>query len=289
VLGEADLTSTAKVPTPERAEGANLASAASMFSALGQQPKRAPVDARTAIADDADDLLDAASSPSEGEAKTDSGGDEASPFSFGKDVEQDETAGVPVLSDDGSDFGDLGSATEPKGGKKSGTGMSGRHKKAGTSSRTAKGPGAKGKSSSRMTSRRKTSGKDSGRLILIGSMISLLIMGGVFGWIVYHRQPQRNKVVVGVDETDIKEMVKSTNKQAISALQGQDLAALESALAAIHATANRIDEFEAAAAKNNQGEDHVAYFLKQLKWADVYMLNKDLRDRIQILKSQARK
>jgi len=297
VLSETDFTSTTKVPTPDRAKPMHLAAAANMFSALGAA---APTAAKPttgasspAASDDIDDLADAAhaplpedTSPARGSSTV---GDSASPFTFGESPKKDETvSGLPILPDTGDDILALDEAPKPAAKDKPSTGTSSRHRKSGTASRTGKA-GAKGgsKSSTKMTARsRRGSGKDPSRMILIGSAISLVVIGILFAVVMKVRQPERRTVQVGTDDKEIAAMIRDTEQKVNGSLRSDDLAAMESALAALNATAARIEDFEKTAARSGDGEEKVAGVLQRLRWPDVYMQSRPLRERIGILKQR---
>ena len=304
VLSETDLTSTARVPSPVRAEQMHLASAANMFSALGQTPRPAAKAPKAPPADATDDLTDNGLIPAMPEDATPARGsaplaDTVSPFGFGQVSEKEETvAGLANLPESGDDL----ALDEAPAKDKPSSGTSSRHKKSGTSSRFGKSAAAKGgpgkltpkppgkgggKSSSKLTARsRRGSGKDSGRMVLYGSMISLALIGIAFVVMMQVRKPTTRKVQVGTDLSEITAMIKDTEKKVNDSLRSDELPAMESALATLNSTASSIEDFEKTALKSGDGEDKVEGVLRSLKWPDVYAQSRNLRDRIGIKKQQ---
>ena len=305
VLNETDLTSTARVPTPGRGDQMQLAAAANMFSALGQAPQTANKtrgNTPQPPADAIDDLNDDDQAPPLPEDPIPARAaaivsDTVSPFDFNKSPEKDETvAGLEDIPESDDRLA-LEAAPAPAAKDKPSTGTSSRHKKAGASSRIAKSPAKAGatskapskspKSSTKLTARsRKSSGKDSGRMILIGSIISLAVIGILFVVVMQVRQPTKRKVMVGTDLSEITAIIKDTEKKVNDSLRIDDLAAMESALATLNNASAKIADFEQTALKNGDGEDKVEGVLRSLKWPDVYAQSRNLRDRIGIKKRQ---
>ena len=161
-------------------------------------------------------------------------------------------------------------------------------KSADSKTATAKPPSkSSGKSSSKHTARsRRPAGKDSGRMVMIGSVISLVVMGIIFLVIMQMRQPEKRKVMVGTDLSELTTMVQETEKQVNAALRNDDLSEMEAALAKLNDTAQRIPDFEETARKNGESDDKVEGALRRLNWNDVYMQGRPLRDRISVKKQQ---
>lgn len=294
VLQETDLTSTAKVRTPGAAEPMNLAFAANMFSALGEAPKPAADDSRAnaAIADDQDDLADAADRPAS-EDTSPSGAQQviaeaASPFSF-KSPEKDETVSTPVLPDDlKSEDEALAEVEEVR--KDKDKAASNRHKKAGTtSSRVPKPAGAGGKKSSTAKSARSRhgGGKDHSKAILLISIALLVLIGIGFAVVAASKGGGRGGPKTEDWAASISKTITETRDEVNGALRSDDLAKLTAALSSLQRTANEVDAFSKKAESNGVSEDAINHHLERtLRWNDLYMQSRTLRDRIQVLKAR---
>ena len=230
-----DHTSTTKVPTFGQPSEMPLAGAASLFSALSSPDHHANGSPKTDSRpgeDGDDDLLDQADHPQ----VTTTPEPAESPFAddVTENSEKAETALIAAKGTIGKAATDEAPAIEDDEIKAKGKGTAKADPRKSTSARHSKPGTSKGKSS---RSARAKGGKDAGRMILMGSYISIaliiLIFGGVYMKKKGYLGAKKPVAAVGIDGDEIKAMVQSTMNMTVAAIRAEDLAQLEAAKAAM--------------------------------------------------------
>lgn len=276
-----DHTSTAKVPTPGSPMEMPLAGAASLFSALGEQVRSRPgpsgkTDSRPE-GDSEDDLLDQAEHLGSGTPEP-----AASPFAddVTSNSEKAETAMVPAMKKSGKSVTEEAPPVEEEPTTKPST--SSRRKAEGgrksSSARHAKPASGKGKSA--RSARGRSSGGDSSRMILFGSLISLLLIFVVFGAVMASKgKKTTTQTSSGLYDSELKSRVQSTMTQVVSAIRSEDVGQLRAAKAAIESTADLVDSFEIKAKRDGNSQEQIDSFLERVaKWPECYAMKRTVND-----------
>ena len=280
---EAPLLATAKVSPPSPAADSQLAAAANVFSALGNNSGSAA--RRSAAHGDDDDLVDRAYATPAEQLSPARGSPALGESPFGAQVhlgnaEKDETALVAALP--GTEEADLelgGDAPT----KKSGSSTSARRKAAkGSSNRIAKsgGKSAKGKSSRKSVSR----GKDRSMMVLMVGIGLLVLIGGAFAVMMVNKGSGSRTTTAApapnAETAAIRDEIKNVNEQCIAAMQAKDLPEMIAARDAISALQDRILSFEQSMKKQGNSDAQIAGYLKGLNTSYVITRKKLLMDEI---------
>ena len=82
-------------------------------------------------------------------------------------------------------------------------------------------------------------------------------------------------------ESEIVDMVRSTQARVIDAIRSEDLGKLRAAKAALQDAAQSVYRYELAAQRDGKTEEQINHFLENdAKWNDCYMLTRNVNDLI---------
>ncbi len=281
---EADLT-----PEPAPILNNQFASAASSFSAMGQQSSKKSSDydvdgedqgeglndESTAAPILADDNDDKASSPFVFEEK-------AAPLAEDLQSQKDETlpsTREPLMAEKTKSS----SSTVPAA-KKAATGSASFKRSNGgkSSSSNQRAPSSKsskvGPKSSARASRAKNKNKNILMLSLISCgilfMVGLIVMSGM-------KKPPREQETSEVNlSQDVKDAIREAKSSARMALQSKDVKALKEARIKIQAIVPKIYTFGDEAKKHNWTDEQMGQYLDNVGWPDTNMLLRNINDEI---------